>query len=142
MQTEMLHGDVIIGMFAYDDLDHELTPVARRGDRRMPGNLPLQQQWLADDEPAWSADANQECMDRHRQRLGDSTGRPDADVRRDVLRALLLDSLVPLSVDAQVSDGVVTPTGTVCSERERKDATYLAGYVPRGLRAWRRRRLG
>jgi len=47
-----------------------------------------------------------------------------------VLRALLLDSLVPLSVDAQVRDGVVTLSGTVGSERERKDATYLAGCVP------------
>jgi len=71
-----------------------------------------------------------EWAGRHRQRLRDISGRANADVRRHVLRALLLDSLVPLSVDAQVSEGVVTLTGTVCSERERKDATYLAGCVP------------
>src|ERR1700753_4150906 len=33
-------------------------------------------------------------------------GRLDADVRGDVLQALALDSLVPKSVDAKVSDGV------------------------------------
>jgi len=62
-------------------------------------------------------------------RLGDVSGRRDADVRCEVLRALLLDSLVPLSVDAYVSDGIVTLTGIVSSERERKDAMYLAGCV-------------
>jgi len=97
----------------------------------MSGYVPAQQRWLADEDgQAWSAEANQERADRHMQRRRDVASRPDADVRRDVLRALLLDSLVPLSVDAQVSDGVVTLTGTVCSERERKDATYLAGCVP------------
>jgi osmotically-inducible protein OsmY len=130
MQTEMLHGDVIIGMFTYDDLDHELDPMSTLSDGDMSGYVPAQQRWLADEEgPAWRADDNQEWADRHMQRLRDITGRADADVRRDVLRALLLDSLVPLSVDAQVSDGVVTLTGTVGSERERKDATYLAGCV-------------
>ena len=46
------------------------------------------------------------------------------------LRALLLDWLVPMTVDAQVRDGVVKLTGTVGSQRERQDATYLAGWVP------------
>lgn len=131
MQTDMLHGDVIIGMSTYDNLDHELAPVTALSDGGRPWCVPAQLHWLADDDgKAWSADANQESADRHRQRLRDLTGRPDADVHRDVLRALLLDSLVPLSVDAQVSVGVVTLTGAVSSERERKDATYLAGRVP------------
>jgi BON domain len=56
--------------------------------------------------------------------------RDDSDVRSDVLRALMLDSLVPLSVDAQVQDGIVTLTGTVSWHHERKDAIYLAGCVP------------
>jgi osmotically-inducible protein OsmY len=60
----------------------------------------------------------------------DVARRDDAEVRRDVRRALVLDSLVPLSVDARVSDGVVTLTGTVSSDQERKDAIYLAGCVP------------
>jgi osmotically-inducible protein OsmY len=60
----------------------------------------------------------------------DVVRRDDAEVCRDVLRALVLDSLVPLSVDACVSDGVVTLSGTVGSDHERKDAIYLAGRVP------------
>jgi hypothetical protein len=56
--------------------------------------------------------------------------RDDSDVRSDVLRALMLDSLVPLSVNAQVQDGIVTLTGAVSSHRERDDAVYLAGSVP------------
>jgi osmotically-inducible protein OsmY len=57
-------------------------------------------------------------------------GRPDADVRREVLRALLLDSMVPLTVDASVHDGFVTLSGRVGSHREREDAKYLASCVP------------
>jgi hypothetical protein len=56
--------------------------------------------------------------------------RDDRDVRRDVLRALALDSVVPLSVGAQVRDGIVLLTGTVSWYRERDDAVYLAGRVP------------
>ncbi len=131
LQTDMLHGDVIIGMSTYDDRDHELALVTALSDASRPWCVPAQGHWLADDdEMAWSADADQEAADRHRQRLRNLTGRPDAEVRRDVLRALLLDSLVPLSVDAHVSEGVVTLTGAVSTERERKDATYLAGCVP------------
>ncbi len=56
--------------------------------------------------------------------------RPDADVQRDVLRALFLDSFVPMTVDARVHDGIVTLSGTIDSEWERDDATYLASCVP------------
>jgi osmotically-inducible protein OsmY len=143
MQTERLHGDAIIRMSTYSDDDHELAPAVALSDGDVQA-IPLPrhhcmteqdciagQQFRADEEgPAWSADAHQECADRRVQRLRDVAGRHDGDVHRDVLRALLLDSLVPLSVDAEVSDGIVTLTGAVGSERERKDATYLAGCVP------------
>jgi osmotically-inducible protein OsmY len=56
--------------------------------------------------------------------------RPDAEVQREVLRALLLDSLVPLTVDARVREGTVTLSGLVGSEWERQDARYLACCVP------------
>src|SRR5260370_18984100 len=56
--------------------------------------------------------------------------RNDADVRRDVLRALMLDSLVPMTVDAQVQDGIVTLSGTVNWYREREDAHFLVACVP------------
>jgi osmotically-inducible protein OsmY len=59
-----------------------------------------------------------------------SRQREDADVQRDVMRALFLDSLVPLTVDARVLDGTVTLSGTVDSEWEREDAKCLASSVP------------
>jgi osmotically-inducible protein OsmY len=143
MQTERLHGDAIIGMSGYDDYDHELASVVALGNGDVPV-IPLprhhglteqdcraEQHCRADEDGgARRAGAYRECADRRVQPLRDVTGRSDGDVRRDVLRALLLDSLVPLSVDAEVSDGVVTLTGAVGSERERKDAIYLAGCVP------------
>jgi osmotically-inducible protein OsmY len=55
---------------------------------------------------------------------------PDADVQRQVLRALLLDTRVPLTVDARVHDGIVTLTGLVASEWERGHARSSANSVP------------
>jgi osmotically-inducible protein OsmY len=55
---------------------------------------------------------------------------PDADVQRQVLRALLLDTRVPLTVDARVRDGIVTLTGLVASEWARGHARSAANSVP------------
>lgn len=52
---------------------------------------------------------------------------PHADVRQEVLRALLPEGLVPLNVDAQASDRIVTLVGW---EQEREDAKLAAGCVP------------
>jgi osmotically-inducible protein OsmY len=126
MHTEMLHGDVIVGMSVYDELDHELCAAC---DAELSGHpMPRQRRPADDDGGPWGAGGSREFAGRPLQR--DVAGRGDAEVCREVLRALRLDSFVPLTVDAQVSDGVVMLTGTVCSERERKDVTYLAGCVP------------
>ena len=126
--TEMLQGDVIAAIAIYDYLDPEIDGGNEAVLRECPSR---RRRWLADDSGSpTDADGSQQHAGHRRSRQPAITGRPDADVRRDVLRALLLDSFVPLSVDAQVNDGVVTLTGTVSSERERKDATYLAGCVP------------
>jgi osmotically-inducible protein OsmY len=53
--------------------------------------------------------------------------REDADLRGDVLQALMLDSLIPTSVDAWVEDGVVTLTGTVEWQYQRDEAESVAG---------------
>ena len=37
--------------------------------------------------------------------------RADADLRGDVLQAMLLDSLIPTTVDAKIQDGYVTLSG-------------------------------
>lgn len=59
-----------------------------------------------------------------------TTAPPDGDVRRQVLRALLLDTRVPLTVDAHVHDGIVTLSGLVGSEWERGHARSSASSVP------------
>jgi osmotically-inducible protein OsmY len=125
MYTEMLHGDVIVGMSVYDELDHELGAAC---DAELSGYPLGRRLRLADDDgDAWGAGCRETAGQKPKR---DAACRDDAEVRSDVLRALLLDNLVPLTVDAQVSDGVVTLTGPAGSERERKDATYLAGCVP------------
>lgn len=61
--------------------------------------------------------------------MGDQR-REDADLRGDVLQALMLDSLVPTSVDARVDEGFVVLTGTVDWQYQRDEAEFIAGNVP------------
>jgi osmotically-inducible protein OsmY len=53
----------------------------------------------------------------------------DADLRGDVLQALVLDALVPRTVDASVEDGFVTLTGTADWHYQRDEAEFIAGNV-------------
>ena len=55
--------------------------------------------------------------------------REDADLRGDVLEALMLDSQVPMSVDANVEDAWVTLTGDVDWPYQREEAERVAGNV-------------
>jgi osmotically-inducible protein OsmY len=56
--------------------------------------------------------------------------REDADLRGDVLQALMLDSLVPTTIDATVCSGVVTLTGMAEWPYQRDEAEFVAGNVP------------
>ena len=55
--------------------------------------------------------------------------RADADLRGDVLQAMVLDALIPSTIDAKVNDGAVTLTGTAHLHFERDEAEYVAGNV-------------
>jgi osmotically-inducible protein OsmY len=66
-------------------------------------------------------------------RLMDDFARADADLRGDVLQALVLDSLVPKTVDAKVKDGFVTLTGTVDWQYQRDEAEFVAANIAGGL---------
>src|SRR6476660_10226382 len=55
-------------------------------------------------------------------RLMNDAKRGDAEVRGDVLQALMLDSLVPSTVDAKVDDGLVTLTGGANWQYQRDEA--------------------
>ena len=62
-------------------------------------------------------------------RLMDDDRRADADLRGDVLQALMLDSLVPTTVDAKVDDGFVTLTGTADYQYQRDEAEFVASNI-------------
>jgi osmotically-inducible protein OsmY len=55
--------------------------------------------------------------------------RDDADLRGDVLQALMLNSFVPSTIDARVDDGFVTLTGTADWQYQRDEAVYVASSV-------------
>ena len=55
--------------------------------------------------------------------------RADADLRGDVLQALMLDGLVPKTVDAKVDDGFVTLTGTANWQYQRDEAEFVASNI-------------
>ena len=55
--------------------------------------------------------------------------RADAELRGDVLQALMLDSLVPKTVDAKVEDGFVTLTGTADWQYQRDEADLVASNI-------------
>jgi osmotically-inducible protein OsmY len=62
-------------------------------------------------------------------KLMDDEQRADADLRGDVLQALMLDSLVPATVDAKVEDGFVTLTGTADWQYQRDEAELVASNI-------------
>jgi osmotically-inducible protein OsmY len=62
-------------------------------------------------------------------RLMNDDKRADADLRGDVLQALMLDSVVPTTVDAKVEDGFVTLTGTADWQYQRDEADFVASNI-------------
>jgi osmotically-inducible protein OsmY len=69
-------------------------------------------------------------------RLLTDSRRADADVRGDVLQALMLDSLVPDTVDAKVTDGFVTLTGLAEWQFERDEAELVAANLVGVVDVW------
>jgi osmotically-inducible protein OsmY len=60
-------------------------------------------------------------------RLLNEHRRSDAELRGDILQAMMLDSLIPSTIDAKVNDGVVTLTGKANWQYERNEAETIAG---------------
>ena len=63
-------------------------------------------------------------------RLPDDSKRDDAELRGDVLQALMLDSLIPTTVDIRARSGFVTLSGTADWQYQRHEAEFLAASVP------------
>jgi osmotically-inducible protein OsmY len=55
--------------------------------------------------------------------------RTDAELRGDVLQAMMLDSVVPSTIDAKVDNGVVTLTGNANWQFQRDEAESVAGNI-------------
>jgi osmotically-inducible protein OsmY len=55
--------------------------------------------------------------------------RSDAELRGAVLQAMMLDSLVPSTIDAKLDNGVVTLTGKANWQYQRDEAESVAGNV-------------
>jgi osmotically-inducible protein OsmY len=55
--------------------------------------------------------------------------REDGELRRDVLQALMLDTLVPSTIEVGVSDGFVTLTGGADWQYQREEAEFIAGNI-------------
>src|SRR4249919_1307735 len=66
-------------------------------------------------------------------RLLNDQRRSDAELRGDVLQALMLDSLVPTTVDAKVEDGFVTLSGTADWQYQRDEAEFVAENIAGAL---------
>ena len=62
--------------------------------------------------------------------------RSDADVRGDVLQALMLDTLVPSTIDAKVNDGEVALTGEAEFKFQRDEALEVAGNIRGVINVW------
>ncbi len=62
-------------------------------------------------------------------RILDENRHDDADLRGDVLQALMLDTLVPNTIDANVKYGFVTLIATADWQYQRDEAEFIAGNV-------------
>jgi osmotically-inducible protein OsmY len=62
--------------------------------------------------------------------------RSDADVRGDVLQALMLDTLVPDTIDAKVNNGEVTLTGEAELKFQHDEALDVAGNIRGVTNVW------
>jgi osmotically-inducible protein OsmY len=69
-------------------------------------------------------------------RLLDGDGRADADLRGDVLQALMLDAQVPETVEVSVDDGFVRLSGTAEWKYQRDEAERVASRVRGVLDVW------
>jgi len=65
-----------------------------------------------------------------RVQIPDADRRDDEDLRGDVLEALMLDVSVPMTINAQARDGVVTLTGTAQWHYQREAAESRTTEVP------------
>jgi osmotically-inducible protein OsmY len=63
-------------------------------------------------------------------RISDKDLREDTELRGDILSALTLNGLIPTTLDAKVTGGLVTLTGTASWQYQRDEAKFIVANVP------------
>ena len=63
-------------------------------------------------------------------RQADGRQRDDAELRGEVLDALMLDGMVPMTVEAEARNGLIILTGSTTWHYQRDEAEFLAASVP------------
>jgi osmotically-inducible protein OsmY len=69
-------------------------------------------------------------------RLMGDAARKDAELRGDVLQALMLDAIVPSTIQATTEDGYVRLSGTAQWKYQRDEAEHVAGSVRGVVGVW------
>jgi osmotically-inducible protein OsmY len=71
----------------------------------------------------------QDVRNKLEVRILNDDRRSDAELRGDILQAMMLDSLIPATIDAKVDDGLVTLKGNANWQFQRDEAESVAGNV-------------
>ena len=118
------HSRVVLGPQGSQHVD-------RRGKRRRHGNATRHGRSFREKREAKKAAERVYGVTKVQSELNvhlmTDDARSDADVRGDVLQALMLDTLVPATIDAKVNDGEVALTGE--AEFQRDEAMQVAGNI-------------
>jgi osmotically-inducible protein OsmY len=69
-------------------------------------------------------------------RVMNNLGREDAELRADILQALILDAQVPPTVDVEANEGIAKLTGTAQWNYQRQEAERVAAHVPGVVDVW------
>jgi osmotically-inducible protein OsmY len=131
MTDEQLHADVVAELFWDPKVDSGAIAVsADAGTVTLHGTV---DSFRKKREAGKAACRVRGVIGVHNQldvRLLDDSKRDDAELRGDVLQALMLDSQIPTTVDARARNGSVTLSGTAGWQYQRDEAEFLAASVP------------
>ena len=130
MTDDELRRQVAAELFWDPRVDSEVIDVsADSGTIMLRGTVDSLRQQRAGCEAAARVRGVIRVANELRVRIPGRDQRDDDDLRGDVLEALMLDSSVPMTVDVQARDGLVTLTGTAQWHYQREKAESRAAEV-------------
>jgi len=130
MNNQELEGNVSAELFWDPKIDSEAVAVSTDGGtvtlRGTVGSLRQKREAKRAAERVFGVTRVNNDLD---VRILTDRRRDDADLRGDVLQALMLDDLVPTDIDASVKDGLVTLTGATEWQYQRDEAEYITANI-------------